>query len=235
VLHYDFQEHWDYPDFGNEDVIRPWWVRSKAGPLLRWKYDLTPTPEDWRSATVSRTDEAGKKHRITVTVESPRNAERVPLAIWDIPREWEPGKDWFKTENAREFIPVVAPQTDNLNGVLVVDLKKGANTFAVEISTPERELQTMDTTFVDCVRAKTWTRGTHDGRPVTYLWPQNPWGAKVEVTVPEGRTVTAYLTPNAEEHELASGTHTFDLRFNNWLRLTGLTRQEVASAVGLLE
>jgi hypothetical protein len=154
------------------------------------------------------------------------------LAIWDIPREWKPGKDWFSTENAREFIPVVAPQTDNLNGVLVVDLKKGANTFAVEITTPERELQTMNTTFADCVRAKTWTRDTHDGRPVTYLWPQNPWGAEVEVTITDGKSVTAYLTPAAKEQELAGGTtQTFDLRFNNWLRLTGLTRAQLKQAV----
>jgi hypothetical protein len=235
VLHYDFQKPWDYPDFGNENVIRPWWVRSKAGPLLRWKHELTPTPEDWRGVPVSRSDEAGKTHRVILTVESPRAAKCVPLAIWDIPRQWQPGTDWLKAEDAREFIPVVAPQTDNLNGVLVVDLKEGKNTFTVEITTPARELQTMDTSFADRVRAKTWARGTHDDRPVTYLWPQNPWGAKVEVTVPDGKSVTAYVTPSTAEQELTAGTHTFDLRFQQWLRLTGPTRQEIASMVNVAE
>jgi hypothetical protein len=99
----------------------------------------------------------------------------------------------------------------------------------------ERQLQKINTTFADCVRAKTWTRGTHDGRPVTYLWPQNPWGAEVEVTIPEGRTVTVYLTPSTEEQELTRGTHTFNLRFSNWLRLTGLTPQEIVSTVKVPE
>jgi hypothetical protein len=67
---------------------------------------------------------------------------------------------------------------------------------------------------------------------VTYLWPLNPWGAKVEVTIPEGKPVTAYLTPGREEQELTGGTtQTFDLKFNNWLRLTGLIREEIEEAV----
>ena len=227
-FHYDFARDWDYPDFGCDDVIRPYWHRKKAGPALQWKYEITPSTEDWRALKVSRADRPGDTYKITVTVQSPRTAQRLPLAIWDIPREWKPGTGWFKVSGAREFIPVVAPQTDNLNGVLVVDLKEGPNIFTVEITTPARALRAMDTTFAGSVRAKTWTRGTHDGRPVTYLWPINPWGSKVTVTIPEGRTVTAYLTPGTEEQNLPAGTHTFDLRWQQWLRLAGLTREEIA-------
>ena len=234
--HYDFNRPWSYPDFGNEEVFRPAKYNNEVGQRLLDRYDITPKVEDWRDLNVTRSDEPGAEtHRVTVTVDSPRVAHCVPLAVWDIPRQWQPGTDWLKAENAREFIPVIAPQTDNLNGVLIVDLKEGTNTFTVEITTPVRKLETMDTTFADCVRAKTWTRGTHDGRPVTYLWPQDPWGATVEVTVPEGRSVTAYLTPNTAEQELTAGTHKFDLRFQQWLRLTGPTRQEIASIVNVAE
>lgn len=232
-FHYDYTKDWKYPDFGNEGVWRPYWITKQIGGRLRCKYDVTPSIEDWRDLKVSRKDEPGKTHRVTLTVESPLAAERVPLAVWDIPREWKPGKDWFKTKNVREFIPVVAPETDNLNGVLVVDLKKGMNTFSVEIATPARELKTMDTTFADAVRAKTWTHGTHDGRPVTYLWPVNPWGAEVTVTIPEGKTATAYLTPDTKEQELTAGVYKFNLRFQQWLRLIGLTQAEINQSVNV--
>jgi hypothetical protein len=227
-FHYDFSKHWNYPDFGNDGVWRPYWVTKQIGGHLRCKYDVTPKIEDWRDLKVSRKDEVGKSYRVTLTVESPRPAERVPLAVWDIPREWRPGSDWFKVGNAREFIVVVAPQTDNLNGVLVVDLKPGKNTFTVEIHTPARELQTIDHTFADSVRGKTWT---HDGQSTTYLWPVNPWGAKIEVSVPAGKTVTAYLAPGTREQELTPGVYQFDLRFQQWMRLIGLTREEITKAI----
>jgi hypothetical protein len=165
---------------------------------------------------------------VTLTVESSRPAERVPLAVWDIPREWRPGSDWFKVGNAREFIVVVAPQTDNLNGVLVVDLKKGINTFTVEITTTERELKTIDHAFAGSVRGKTWT---HDEQSTTYLWPVNPWGAKIEVAIPAGKTATAYLAPGTREQELTPGVYQFDLRFQQWMRLIGLTREEITKAI----
>ncbi len=107
------------------------------------------------------------------------------------------------------------------------------NTFTVEITTPAREPKTMDATFADAVRAKTWTRGTHDGRPVTCLWAQNPWGADVTVTVPEGKTATAYLTPDTKEQELTAGVYKFNLRFQQWLRLIGLTQTEINQSVNV--
>lgn len=227
-FHYDYTKDWSYPDFGNEGVWRPHGVTKQIGGRLREKYDVTPKIEDWRDLKVSRKDEPGKTHRVTFIVESPRVAERVPLAVWDIPREWRPGKDWFKTETAREFIPVLAPQTGNLNGVLVVDLKPGRNELAVGMATPQRELQTMDHCFGDSVRGKTWT---HDGRSTTYLWPVNPWGATITITVPAGKTVTAYHAPGAREQALPGGTHTFTLRYQQWLRLIGMSHEEATKGV----
>jgi len=226
--HYDYAREWDYPDWGGESL-----PRNERGYLTPGTYDrfkATPSILDTREFEVGRTDSAAADgFVITVTVRAQHDQRNLALALWDIPREWRTGSTWWDVSGSARFVPVRAPFTGNLNGILVADVRKGANSFAVTIHTPSRENGRTTVTISDAVEGRVYPR---DGQVIAYLWPVKAEGATLVVNLPEGKSADAYIAPEGERQPCSTGENRFKLPAGGWMRLVGLGAEEILDSCG---
>jgi len=223
---YDYTAAWEYPDFGNETIPRRSNDSNSYIPANSpYKFELTPRTLDTRPFTVQRTDRTdGGAHIVTLVVEASKDCARLPLALWDIPREYRRDENWYHASEGCRFVPIQAPYTDNPNGFLVADVKKGRNVFTVRFTSREREPLSIDFDIGDGIHGRVITRGE---APMAYLWPTRPWKTAFEIDVPAGRSVQFYAAPAGERVDLAPGTHRLEIGQESWARLVGLTVDEL--------
>jgi hypothetical protein len=222
--HWDYTKPWNYPDWGNTEL-----PRSPMGFLVPGEHDkfaVTPSITDTRKMKVSqsRSENAGGLE-IVVTLETAEAIKALPLAVWDIPREWKAGEGWWQVKGANRFVPICAPYTGNLNGILEVDAKPGKNEYRLTIATPKRTPQSQDI-LLKTVHAKVFTR---DGQTMAYIWPTRPWETTFELEVPAGKSVQYYAAPQGEKVELKPGKHPLTIPKEKWARIVGLSREELAA------
>lgn len=236
--YYDYQVKWDYPDWGNENL-----PRSPHGVLFPGTYDRfaeVPRILDTRGMKAERRDSThGQELAIEVHIESAKAQANMALALWDIPHQWQAGEGWWSVAGKARFVPVVAPYTDNLNGILVADLEPGENRFTVTIKTPPRVLQATTIKIGDRIEGRVYKR---EGKAMAYLWPTKKTGATLVLNLPkemknfdwhEGLKAHAYLAPDGDDQPLFAGEYRFKLPWLNetsyfyssyavWVRLVGL-------------
>jgi hypothetical protein len=163
-----------------------------------------------------------------VTVKAKADQDNLVLALWNIGRAWRKGQGWWNVERGKaRFVPVRAPFTGNLNGLLVANIVKGENAFAVTIKTPPRRLVRSTIRIGDSVEGRVFRR---DGQTMAYLWPTRPWSATLVVNVPPGKRAAAFIAPAGERKPLATGPNRLEIPAGRWLRLVGLSADEIAPA-----
>ena len=225
--HWDYTKPWNYPDWGNTQL--PHYAGSRN---LRYdtddRYSITPLTTDTRKMKVTRAEkEQDGGLEITVTLEAPVALKQFPLGLWDIPREWKSGEGWWTVKGANRFVPIRAPYTGNLNGILEVDAQPGKNEYRLTITTPKRASQSQDI-LLKTVHAKVFTR---DGQTMAYIWPMQPWETQFELTVPEGKAAQYYAAPKGERVDLPPGKHRLTINKESWSRIVGLTKAELELAL----
>ena len=225
AYHYDYRQPWDYPAWGNDDL-----PRNKAGYLYPGQHDpfqVVPKIVDTRRFQATRADAWVRGQlAITVTVQAKAKQKHLALALWDIPAEWHPGSGWWSTRKTARFVPVRAPFTGNLNGLLVADVKPGENKFTVNLRSPPRKPLASTVTLGDgAIEGRVFER---DGQFMAYLWPTRPWAATLAVTLPAGKQADAYIAPRGERRALKPGENRFEIPAGKWMRVIGLTAEEFA-------
>lgn len=224
--HWDYTKPWHYPDWGNEHLPRS--VMGFLVPGEHDKFAVTPSITDTRAMKITRTEcEVDGALQVTVRLETPTALAAFPLALWDIPRRWQADSDWWSVQGKARFVPVRAPFTDNLNGILVVDAQPGINEYQLRITTPPRTPVSQDV-LLENVHAKVFER---DGQTMAYVWPTRPWDTTIELHVPAGRSVQFYVAPTGERVDLKPGANTLVIPQEHWARIVGLTREELAPAL----
>jgi hypothetical protein len=223
--HYDYTRPWNYPDFGNEGLPRKRDGFGYPDPDNYDRFAWTPLITDTRGISAQRKDEQkGGKLVVTFTVRSDRDLKQFPLALWDLPREWKTGDGWYTASGGR-FVPMKVPFTHNLSGVLVADLKAGENRLTLTINSPVRQPATLDVVAGN-LRGKVFER---DGRSMAYVYPAVPWEVSLELTVPAGKSVQYYAAPKGERVDLLTGPHKLVINKEQWSRIVGLNREELAA------
>ena len=218
AYHWDYTKRWNYPDWGNTEL-----PRYSGSRNLRYdtddRYAITPLVTDTRKMKVTRVEkELNGALEITVALETPVALKQFPLGLWDIPREWKAGEGWWKVTGANRFVPIRAPYTGNLNGILEVDAKPGKNEYRLTITTPKRAPQSQDI-LLKTVHAKVFSR---DGQSMAYIWPMQPWDTQFELTVPAGKAAQYYAAPKGERVDLPPGKHRLTINKESWSRIVGL-------------
>ena len=224
--HWDYARPWSYSDWGNEGL-----PRSPVGVLVPGEHDkfaVTPSITDTRPMrTDCRAHQTGDALDVVVTLKTPTAKHEFPLALWDIPCQWKLGADWWSIEGNARFIPVRAPFTGNLNGILVVEARPGANQYHLRLHAPRREPASQDIALAG-LHGKVFQR---DGQSMAYLWPMRPWDTTIEIDVPAGRAVQFYAAPEGRRQELKTGQNTLRIPQERWARVVGLTRAELLAAL----
>ena len=224
--HWDYTKPWNYPNWGNETLPRN--VMGVLVPGEHDKFAVTPKITDTRTMKVSQAArESSDRWELVVTLETQEPLKALPLALWDIPRAWKPGADWWTLQGKGRFIPVRAPYTGNLNGVLEVDAEPGRNEYHVTIVTPKRTPLSQDLAVGE-VHGKVFER---DGHSTTYVWPTQPWSVQIELVVPSGRSVQFYAAPEGQRVDLQPGTHALTIPQERWARIVGLRHDELRAAL----
>jgi hypothetical protein len=221
AYHWDYTRPWNYPDWGNTQLPRYAGSRN-----LRYdtddRYAVTPLSTDTRQLKVSQNvSENAGGWEIVVTLKTPAAIKALPLALWDIPREWKAGEGWWTVQGANRFVPVRAPFTGNLNGILEVNAQPGSNEYHLIVRTPRRAPASQDI-LLETVHAKVFTR---DGQSMAYIWPTHPWETSFELTVPAGYSVQYYAAPKGDRVDLAPGKHQLKIERESWSRIVGLDYQ----------
>lgn len=224
--HWDYTRPWNYPDWGNTQL-----PRNSMGFLVPGEHDkfaVTPSITDTRKMKLSQSmSENVRGMEIVVTLETPEAIKALPIALWNIPREWKSGEGWWQVKGANRFVPICAPYTGNLNGILEVDAKPGKNEYHLTIATPKRTPHSQDI-LLKTVHAKVFTR---DGQSMAYIWPTRPWETTFELTVPEGKSVQYYAAPQGEKVELKPGKHQLTIPKEKWARIVGLDYEALNRAL----
>lgn len=225
AYHYDYTKAWDCPDWGNDGM-----PRNKGGYLYPGQHDpfkVVPKILDTRLFKVRRSEEEkGEQLTVTVSVEAKAAQKNLTLALWEIPRQWRAGEGWWSVAGKARFVPVRAPFSGNLNGILVVDVKQGENQFAVTIRTPRRQNVATTIQIADGVEGRVFRR---DGELMAYLWPKKPWAATLAVKLPAGKQADAYIAPKGERQALKAGEENrFTIPMGGWMRIVGLSAEELA-------
>lgn len=222
---YDHTVRWNYPDWGNENIPR---ARNPLGDFQRGLHDkfaVTPKIVDTRGMSASRQDvEADGQLKLVLTVKSDRDKKNLPLALWNIPRQWQSGEGWWKVKGTGRFVPVRAPYTGNLNGLLVTDVKKGVNTITLLIKTPPRKPETLDFPVGPLAKGKFFER---EGQLVAYVWPAYPWETELTIDLPAGKAVQCYISPKIERVDCKPGKNTFRIPAGESMRVIGLSQDEL--------
>lgn len=221
--HYDYGPAWDYPDWGNEQL-----PRNERGYLRPDTYDrfaATPRIVDTRKFAVTRSDdEVDGGYRVTVRVSSKAAQAGMALALWDIPRAWCLGASWWSIEGDARFVPVRAPFTGNLNGILVANIAEGENEFAVTVTTPARALGSTTVRIGGAIEGRVFPR---DDQVTAYLWPCGDVAVTLTVELPEGMTAIGFVAPEGEAQFCDPGPRRFELVPGGWMRLVGLSGEEI--------
>jgi hypothetical protein len=223
---YDYTTKWDYPDFGNE--TQPRRLHDPNSYLLPGKYDkfaATPRLVDTRPFQAARRDRMEDGALVVTISVDARKAERdLPLALWNVPREFRPGGDWFQASQGCRFVPIAAPYTGNLNGFLIADVTAGRNLFTLRIDSPARAAQVLDFKIGDGVRGKVIHR---DRREMAYIWPGGPWPATLRLHLPPGKSAQAYVAPEGALQQCGAGESSIEIPQGEWMRVIGLSRDEI--------
>lgn len=232
---YDYTPRWNYPDFGGEGIprdarnylfIKP---EDKYSAETPGKFKLTPKMIDTRAFKATRQErEAGGALEITFTLTAQAAQKNLALAVWDIPRAWEKGDGWFETRGGCRFVPLLAPFTDNLNGLLICNVRKGENRFAVRIKSPRQALrETALSLNGGQIQGRIFSRA---GQSMAYLCSRSPKDETVRLTVPPGQTAHVYPAPEGNEIVWAAGRHELTLKPGQYARLTGLSGAEIQTS-----
>ncbi len=64
---------------------------------------------------------------------------------------------------------------------------------------------------------------------MAYVYPAVPWEVSFELTVPAGKSVQYYAAPKGERIDLPPGTHNLVIEKDQWSRIVGLSREELAA------
>ena len=223
---YDYTQRWDFPDFGNDGLPRR--LHDPASYLLPGRFDklaATPRIVDTRPFQVAREERLdGGALEVTVRVQATAAQKNLALALWNVPRAFRPGEEWFRTSANCRFLPVLAPYSENLNGFLVADVAQGANTFRVRIASAPREPKLLDFQIGASVRGKVFRR---NGVTMAYLWPTGPWAAEVRLDLPTATSARVYVAPDGVEQRCDGGQNAFTVGQEQWARLVGLEREEI--------
>jgi len=224
--HWDYTLPWDYPDWGNKQLPRS--VMGLLVPGEHDKFAVTPKITDTRPLKVEQElRESPDGLEVLLTLQTPGALKAFPLALWDLPREWKPGNGWWSTQGTARFLPMRAPFTGNLNGILEVDAHPGDNQYRVRITTPQRTPGSQDIA-VEGMQGKVFER---DGLAMAYIWPTHPWETAFELEVPAGHSVAYYAAPDGERVDLPPGKHRLVIAKECWSRITGLTQAELQAGL----
>ena len=185
-----------------------------------------------RSLHVQRTEaEQDGALLVTVSVQSPFAQKNLVLALWDVNRAWRAGTGWWSVRGSRgRFVPVRAPFTGNLNGLLVCDITEGHNQFVVKIETPPCPLVPSTLQIGESIEGRVFRR---DGRWMAYLWPTRPWEATLTVNLADDQHADVYVAPAGERKALTPGENRVQIPAGKWMRLTGLSPEEIMTASDL--
>ncbi len=191
-------------------------------------YAVVPRILDTRPFDAQRTEvEHEGALRVCVTVQSPIDQRNLVLALWDLNRAWREGTGWWSVEGSGRFVPVRAPFTGNLNGLLVCDVVTGRNEFVVRIATPSRPLVPSTLRIGEVIEGRVFQR---DGQWLAYLWPTRPWEATLVVHLTADQQADAYVAPAGERETLTPGDNRVQIPAGRWMRLTGLSPEEIVTA-----
>ncbi len=227
IYQYDYRQPWDYPAWGNEDIPRNRWGYLYPGE--HDPYAVVPKILDTRTLHVQRTEsEREGALLVTVTVQSPLAQKNLVLALWDLNRTWRAGTGWWSVDgSSSRFVPVRAPFTGNLNGLLVCDVAEGQNQFVVKIETPPRPIVPSTLQIGKSIEGRVFQR---DGQWMAYLWPTRPWEATLILHLAAEQHADVYVAPAGQRQALTSGENSVLIPAGKWMRLTGLSPQEIVVA-----
>ena len=154
-----------FPSFGNQSIPRRLHDPDcYMFPGTYDKYAATPCIMDTRPYHATRRDAIDSGSLVvTLPVDAQGTRNNLPLALWDLPREFQPGVNWYHASDNSRFVPIVAPYTGNLNGFLLADVTKGHNVFTLRITSSERPLKTIDFQIGSSLRGKIFPRDGTDG------------------------------------------------------------------------
>ena len=185
-VYYDYARPWHYPDWGNEGI-----PRGPSGylvPNTEDRFRVTPAILDTRAFKVSsRVRDGARETVVEIEVEAARAQDNLALAVWDLPREYSRDPRDFRVEGARRFLPVRAPYTRNLCGIIVADIREGKNSISLAVSTKRRAIKSLDLRLSGNAMAKVFER---DGRAIAYLYATGAGPEALRITPPEGVAYT---------------------------------------------
>jgi hypothetical protein len=224
---YDYTRVWEYPDWGNEDL-----PRNERGYLEPGTYDrfaVTPAIVDTRQFEVAR-EEAWSDDalRLTVRVQADRAHVGLPIGLWYLPCRWQANDGWWSASEGARFVPVRAPFTGSLHGILVADVHEGANSFELVLHASRCEPRRTSFSVHGIVDGQVFER---DGRAMAYLWPRQPGGADVRIVLPDGLEADAYVAPEGERQPLSPIETRVHLSPAGWMRVVGLDREQLLAAI----
>jgi len=224
---YDYTASWrGLPDWGGDGVPRR--DNGYTYPDTDDRFRQIPRMIDTRQFKVERDNKEEKGYtQITIRLEAKVAQRNLALAVWNIPRAWRTGKAWYDTSANCRFVPVVAPFSGNLNGFLICQVRPGANSFTLKLTSAPRAIESTALSFGGgAVAGRVFNR---DHKPLAYLCSTRETTQTVTLEVPAGRDVRAYIAPLGEELRCLAGRNTFKIGPQRFMRLTGMTQPEIAA------
>ncbi|MCA9428768.1 MAG: hypothetical protein KC994_27060, partial [Candidatus Omnitrophica bacterium] len=141
-------------------------------------------------------------------------------------RAYTEDSNQFLLQGAERFLPVRAPFTGNLNGILIADIKKGENRITLNVKTDSRPLQFLDVQLGKTAYAKVLDRG---GESTAYLF--TPAEIPVDLEIAPPLETEAQLFPSNYEGPIPlRGLNTIRLDPGQCPRVVGLSREELQKA-----
>ncbi len=223
-VYYDYTYKWDYPDWGNERIERR--PNGYIIPDTDERFQITPLQLDTRNFKVSqsvRADANGVAVDLTVTASA--NRRNMTLAVWDLPCAYTSDRSRYRIEGAQRFIPVRAPYTGNLCGIIIADIRKGINQITLTISSSERSMQFTDIALSPSAAATVLPR---DGNWTAYLYATGKNEVSISIDPPSGVTCRLYPWDRDDPVPLTTRT-TIRLLPGQPQRITGLSFEQLAA------
>ncbi|MCB9770355.1 MAG: hypothetical protein H6752_19325 [Candidatus Omnitrophica bacterium] len=222
---YDYTASWNYPDWGNEEIPRK--PDGYVIPNTEDRFRVTPKILDTRGIEVrTQTEERAEATVMTLEIDAASDYQNLALAVWNLPRTYTEDSNQFLLQGAERFIPVRAPFTGNLNGILIADLKKGKNQMTLEVKTDSRPLQFLDVRLGESAFAKVLDRG---GESTAYLFTTAEVPVDLEIA-PTSETEAQLFPSNYEGPIPLRGLNTIRLDPGQCPRVVGLSREELQKA-----
>jgi hypothetical protein len=181
-IQYDYTKPWNYPDWGNEGIPRA--ASGYPIPNTPDRFRVTPLMLDTRpfKATVT-TSSTADETTLEITIDAAVAQPALALGVWDIPREYSKDASRWKLSGAQRFIPVRAPYTGNLCGILVAGIQEGKNIIRLAVSGPRRPPKCIDLDLGGNLRAKVFQRDT---TATAYLYNVGTKAELLTLVLPEG-------------------------------------------------